>query len=109
MGRLKLPVEYKDPIAAILGENIRKQLPRAFKHAKTETDQIEALHKRCGIAAETIRRIIVGKVSPRVNSLDILARAMGTHAWELLKSGDDAEIMSSPADKKTEPLQRRSG
>ena len=100
MGRPLKTVTYSDPTAAILGENIFARLPIVFGAAKTETAQIEALSRRCGIVPETIRRIAKGEVSPTLKKLDTIARGLGCHVWELLKPSDG----KSESDEKTRPF-----
>lgn len=76
MGRPQNPV-YLTGTAAVVARNITIRLPGAFPEAPNQTAQIKLLAKRSGVAAETIRRILKGEVSPRLDNLDAIAQAFG--------------------------------
>lgn len=64
-------------VAAVVARNILMRLPGAFPSATNQTAQIKQLAKKSGVAAETIRRILKGEVSPRLDNLDAIAQAFG--------------------------------
>jgi transcriptional regulator with XRE-family HTH domain len=77
MGRPQKHAELTG-VASILARNILLRLPGAFPSATNQTGQIKLLAKKSGVAAETIRRILKGEVSPRLDNLEAIARAFGT-------------------------------
>lgn len=96
MGRPPKISTPKDIIGQVLSENIAQWLPVTFPRAPNRTAQIEALAKRSGVAEETIRRIMTGEVSPRLDNIDAIARALGTTASKLLSTdGRDAPLFPS--------------
>lgn len=117
MGRpkknLPKPVTPGDVIGSILANNITERLPGAFPRASNETAQIEALAKRSGVGEETIRTMLRLERSPRLNTIDAIARALGTSASELItiprNAGESGEIGRSHPSRGHELLQRRSG
>lgn len=77
MGRPQKHAELSG-VASVLARNILLRLPGAFPEAHNQTGQIKLLAKKSGVAAETIRRILKGEVSPRLDNLEAIARAFGT-------------------------------
>lgn len=103
-----------DVIGALLAENIIDRLSDAFPRAATETAQIEALAKRSGVGEETIRGIMRLERSPRLETIDAIARALGTSASELITiprntAGAIGDMHKEHPSRRHEVLQRRSG
>ena len=85
----------KDVIGEILASNIRRRMAEAYRSQPTETAQIEALASATGIAKETIRRILIRDVSPRLDNVQMIAIALGATVAEMLEPGKASESEQS--------------
>lgn len=84
MGRPPKAAQPTTPGGMILRENINYLAPRVFRKARNETEWKYELAKRSGIGAETIRRILRGEGSPRLDIVESLASALGVSLVQIL-------------------------
>lgn len=85
VGRPQKVVTPKDIIGQILIDNIEARWYRAFPLASTHKERLEALAKRSGVGKETLRKMMKGDQSPRIDTVDKVARALGTSCDVLLR------------------------
>lgn len=84
MARPTKVVTPKDIIGQILIDNVTARWEKAFPRATTDKARLEALASRSGAGKETLRMMMKGERSPRIDTVDKVARALGTSAAELL-------------------------
>jgi transcriptional regulator with XRE-family HTH domain len=96
-GRPKKVVTPKDIIGKILLDNIAARMKVAFPKAVTEKAQIEALSSRSGVGKETLRKILKAEQSPKIDTVDKIARAFGSTAAVMLSVDQPAEKASIPS------------
>lgn len=81
--------------------------------ATTETARITVLARRSGVGKETIRNIIWGAQSARIDNLEAIVEALGRSLHELFDGLRPEEGQTQPIDddegSSTGVLQRRSG
>jgi len=67
-----------------VAENLRAlMLDAGMINSKGEPNQ-SSLARACGADQRTIGRLLVGDQSPTVEMLEVVARAFGLHAWQML-------------------------
>jgi len=84
MGRPPKAAQPTTPGGMILRENVYYLAPRVFRKARNETEWKQELARRSGVGAETIRRIVRGEGSPRLDNVEALASALGVSLIRLL-------------------------
>lgn len=88
MGRPKTPSRPPlEPEAQLFRDRMEELLPMAFPRLSTDTDRIQALAKRAGIGAETIRTAIKGERNPTLTVLAAIARGLGISLSQLFSAG----------------------
>lgn len=83
MGRPRTPKNPKDPVSAILSENLEERIRAAYPKILGETDRYKKLAAVSGVGKETIRSIVKGERSARVDILAQLAAALSTTVRDL--------------------------
>lgn len=83
-GRPQKAVTPKDIISQILIDNVEARWRAVFPHAGSDKDRLEALSRRSGVGKETLRMMMKGVQSPRIDTVDKVARALGTTCASLL-------------------------
>lgn len=88
MGRPRVPAKAKGTVEALIGQQLRAWVALAFPDRKyaTYTKKIEALAKRSGVGKETIRNILQGSQSARIDNLYSIVEALGRTMTELFDS-----------------------
>lgn len=84
-GRPQKAVTPKDIIGQILIDNVKARWHRAFSAASSDKERLEHLARRSGVGKETLRKMMKGEQSPRIDTVDKVARALGTTCDELLR------------------------
>lgn len=112
MGRRRKPLKSKGQLEAEVGMRLRSWMALALRKFGSETRQIEVLAKRSGVGKETIRKIIYGAQSARIDNLSSLATGLGRTLVELFSESiqePEPARDSQNADQPTAPglLQRR--
>lgn len=77
------------PISEIVAENLGRLMRYDAKTGASETPQ-NFLAKK-GVAQATIGRILRAEVSPRVNTVAVIARHFDLQPWQLLVEGLDPQ------------------
>lgn len=70
-------------LSELLLENVRREM------AKQELSQVE-LGKRAGVSKQSVNQILTAGHSPRIDTVEALARGLGIPAWELLRPQEKA-------------------
>lgn len=97
------PKPPKDALTAILIENLKIRLKARFPQAKNPTEQLRKLKEKAGPGAETVRKIIRGEQTPRLDTLQRIAEVFAVGAWELLKPAQ-AETTTKRRDQEGGPF-----
>lgn len=68
-------------------ESVAKIVARNFEllrqHEPDKPSQA-AFARRCGLQQRTYNRIVLGEVEPSLSSIELVARKMHLHAWQLM-------------------------
>lgn len=93
MGRPRKKVPAKGQLEERLGRQLRTWMGQALRKYGHQTRQIDVLSKRSGVGKETIRQILNGRQSARVNNLQAIAAALG---WTLADLFSETETAPAP-------------
>lgn len=85
MGRPRKRVQPKGELEEQLGHQLRAWMAQSLKKYQGQTRQIDVLSKRSGVGKETIRQIMNGRQTARVNNLQAITAALGRTLTELFK------------------------
>lgn len=108
MGRPRKKVQPKGVLEEQLGYQLRAWMEQALKRYPSQTRQIDILSKRSGVGPETIRQIMNGRQSARVNTLQAITAALGWSLTDLLSKVESAPKPSHElVDVELDGLQRR--
>jgi transcriptional regulator with XRE-family HTH domain len=108
MGRGRPPkaAEPTTPGGEILADNIRARAAVVFSAYPNETDWIDRLARRANVGNETVRRMVKGIGSPRLDNVESIANALGVSLTDLL--GASGVPTSAPGGAEEGALRRRS-
>lgn len=72
---------------AVFAENLATLLRKRYPSAKNDTARNREYGKDSGIAKKTVRRWLIGEVSPNLDQIELAARSLKIQPYQLLVPG----------------------